>query len=54
LSVQPDAPCDVPWLRLAYPDAEPWQLDELSKCRRFDTPVSPLEAMPPADDAAAV
>ena len=43
--VQPNAQTDVPWVRRAYPDAEPWQLDELSKCRNFGTPLTPLQPL---------
>ena len=52
--VQPNAQTDLAWVRRAYPDAEPWQLDELAKCCNFGTPVTPLEEVPPvAADATA-
>ncbi len=50
--VQPNAQIDLAWVRRAHPDAEAWQLDELSTCRRFGTPVSPLEIVTPEQDAA--
>jgi hypothetical protein len=52
--VQPNTQTDLAWVRRAHPDAAPWQLDELSKCRNFGTPITPLEEVPPiAADAAA-
>jgi hypothetical protein len=51
--VQPDVQSDLAWVRRTHPDAEPWQLDELSKCLKFGMPLTPLEEVPPVAAAGA-
>ena len=46
--VQPNVQHDLAWVRRAFSEAQPLQLDELSKCRNFGMPLTLLEEVPSA------